>query len=343
MPAIDRKRSWQTGMDGMIAVIGAGAWGTALAVLAAERNPAVTLWAREPEVVQSVLERRENSLFLPGIMLPANIQPTSDLAASVARAELVLLVVPAQHLRTTLRHLAPFLPPRAALVICAKGIEAATGALMTDLMAQEVPNHSYAVLSGPTFAAEVAAGLPAAVMAASTHPGLVDSIATRLGTARFRVYRSDDPVGAAVGGAVKNVIAIGCGIASGRGLGDNARAALITRGLYEMSRFAEALGGRAETLAGLAGLGDLVLTCCSEQSRNFSFGLALGRGASFAALMAGRLTVAEGVATAAAVLRRAQPLAVEMPIVTAVDAVLNRGETLDAAIAALLARPVGQD
>lgn len=319
-------------------VIGGGAWGTALAQVLRRAGRDVVLWAREPEVVGSINDSHANPLFLPDIALDAGIRATGELAAA-ARADALLLVPPAQHLREICDALAPDLATGTPLVICTKGIEEASGALMSEVAAASLPQAALAVLSGPTFAAEVAKGLPTAVTLAASDAVLGHSLIAALGTREFRPYFTDDVAGAQIGGAVKNVMAIACGIVMGRGFGDNARAALITRGLAEMVRLAAAKGGKAETLMGLSGLGDLTLTCCSTQSRNHSLGLALGQGETLARYLAGRRSVAEGVSSAAAAAALAKKLQVDMPIVAAVDAILHRGEAIDAVIEALLTRP----
>jgi len=321
-----------------IGVVGGGAWGTALAATAERAGAQVTLWAREAEVVESIRTKCQNAAFLPGVTLSPKIRATGDLD-EVARAEALLLVVPAQYVRATAMALQPLLPPGTPLIIAAKGIEQGTGATMGEVLAELLPQNPLAVLSGPTFAIEVARGLPTAVTLASHDPQLGADLVAALGTQTFRPYLGDDPVGCEIGGAVKNVLAIACGIVSGRGLGDNARAALITRGLAEMVRLAVAKGGKPATLMGLSGLGDLVLTCTAMQSRNCSLGAALGQGRSLAEVLGERRSVAEGVASAAAVAELAGRLGLDMPIVAAVDAILHKGAAIDAAVAGLLARP----
>jgi len=321
-----------------IGIIGGGAWGTALAVTARRAGRDVTLWARETEVVAAINERHENPLFLPGIAIDPAIAATGELAIA-ASANAVLLAVPAQHLREIAGSLAPSLRPGAAVVICAKGVEVKTGALMSEAAAAVLPGAKLAILSGPTFAGEVARGLPTAVTLATADQALGRAVIAALGTRSFRPYLSDDMVGAEIGGAVKNVLAIACGIVAGRRLGDNARAALITRGLAEMVRLARVKGGRAETLMGLSGLGDLTLTCTGLQSRNHSLGFALGEGKSLAEILGTRRSIAEGVSSAAAVGALARRLGVDMPIVAAVDAILHRAADIDETIAGLLARP----
>ena len=321
-----------------IGILGAGSWGTALAQAARRAGRETLLWARDAELAAAIVRDGRNGRYLPDIALDPGIRPTGELAEAAA-AEVLLLVVPAQHLRALAARLAPLVPAGRPLVVCCKGIERGTGALMTEVLAETLPGRPAAVLSGPTFAAEVAAGLPAAVTLAAADPAFGAALVEALGSRHFRTYLSDDPIGAEVGGAVKNVIAIACGIVAGRGLGENARAALITRGLAEVARLGRAKGGRAETFMGLSGLGDLTLTCSGMQSRNYSLGVALGRGRRLADVLAERRTVAEGVFSAEAVTALAAGLGVDMPISAAVDAVLNRGADLDAAIAGLLARP----
>lgn len=322
-----------------LAIIGGGAWGTALAVVVRRAGSTAVLWARDRDVVAGINERHQNPLFLPGITLDPAITATADMTAALDRAEGVLLVVPAQFLRGVLDLLEPRLWQQLPLLLCAKGIETGSLKTMSEIAGEILPGCPSAVLSGPTFAAEVARGLPTAVTIASRDAALGRAFVTALGSGRFRPYLSEDPVGAEIGGAVKNVLAIACGIVSGRGLGDNARAALITRGLAEMIRLGTAKGGRSETFSGLSGLGDLVLTCNAAQSRNFALGLALGQGQRLDAVLRGRRSVVEGVATAAAVARLGARLGVEMPISEGVDAVLHRGESIDAMIEQLLRRP----
>lgn len=304
-----------------IAVIGAGAWGLALAIQAHRAGRRVTLWARNPARAG---ER------LAGVALPREIAVTGTLPT----ADLVLLAVPLQHLR----EVAARLPAGGPLICCAKGIEQGTLALPLEILAAVQPGRPAGVLSGPSFAHEVAAGLPTAVVLAADSEMLRGEAIAALATPGFRLYGNDDLVGAQVGGAAKNVIAIAAGAVIGAGLGENARAALITRGLAELARLAVALGGRAETVSGLSGMGDLILTCTSETSRNYSFGVALGRGARPAEILAARTAVTEGVATAPALVARALKLGAAVPISAAVAAVLDERVTLAQAIAALLAR-----
>jgi glycerol-3-phosphate dehydrogenase (NAD(P)+) len=322
-----------------LAVIGGGAWGTALAIVARRVGAEVVLWARDRAVAVHINERHENPLFLPGVTLDSAITATANLTAALKNAEGVLLVVPAQFLRGLLHLIAAVLGRELPILLCAKGIEAGTLATMSEISDEILPACPSAVLSGPTFAAEVARGLPTAVTIASRDAALGRAFVAALGSSTFRPYLSQDPIGAEIGGAVKNVLAIACGIVSGRGLGDNARAALITRGLAEMTRLGTAKGGRSATFSGLSGLGDLVLTCNAPQSRNFALGLALGRGQRLEALLQGRRSVVEGVATAAAVVSLGARLGVEMPISQGVEAVLHHSETIDAMIDQLLRRP----
>ena len=325
-----------------IGVVGAGAWGTALAKTAAERGLSVSLWAREPEVVSAINGRHENTLFLPGIALPRALCATSRIE-DLAAADSLIIVVPAQFLGAVLKTLAPSLPPAIPVTIATKGIEIATGRLMSEVVATLLPQAPIAVLSGPSFAHEVAQGLPTALTLAAADKELAERLAGQLANPRLRLYLGTDIIGAEIGGAIKNVLAIACGIATGRRLGENARAALITRGMAEITRLTVALGGIPETLLGLCGIGDMVLTCMSSTSRNFSVGLALGEGRTLAEALAGKRSVAEGVTTAAAVVGRAKTAGVTMPIAEAVDAILNRGADVDRTIAEVLARPLGKE
>lgn len=317
-------------------VVGAGAWGTALAQVLASDGGKVRLWAREDDVARAINDHHVNDSFLPDIPLHSAIRATSALG-DLGDCPMLLIVAPAQHLRDVLTALPD---GNAPLVLCAKGIEADTGKLMCDVAHEAALGRQVAILSGPTFAHEVARGAPAAVTLACADEALWDDLSVRIARPAFRPYYSDDLVGAEIGGAVKNVLAIGCGVVAGAGLGLNARAALISRGFAEMTRFGLAKGARAETLAGLSGLGDLVLTCSSEDSRNFSLGKGLGEGTPAAELLAGRRTVAEGAATAPVLAREAQKLGVDMPIATAVCRLLGGSASVDQVIADLLARPL---
>ncbi|MBO6784466.1 MAG: NAD(P)-dependent glycerol-3-phosphate dehydrogenase [Alphaproteobacteria bacterium] len=319
-----------------IAVIGAGAWGTALATVARRAGRDVILHAHEPETAEAINTRHVNPVFLPDIPLDEGIRATDDLAEAVDGADAILMVTPAQFLRATLARVDAGLP----VAICSKGIELDTGKLMNEVAEEAAPDATLAVLSGPTFAAEVARGLPTAVTLACADADIATALADALGTATFRPYTSADVVGAEVGGAIKNVIAIACGVVDGRGLGQNARAAVIARGLAEIARFAGALDADPRTLMGLSGLGDLTLTCTSTASRNYSLGTALGGGRSYEDTMRDRKTVAEGATTAPAVLTRAASLGVDMPICAAVNAILHEGAGIDETIASVLARPL---
>jgi glycerol-3-phosphate dehydrogenase (NAD(P)+) len=318
-----------------IGVIGGGAWGTALAQVAARDGDPVTLWAREPEVVESINAAHDNSVFLPGVALDPAIVATDDLAA-LAGSDVLLVVAPAQHIRAVLAATPVGTTP---LVLCAKGIEAGSRLLVGEVARQLYPDAPIAVLSGPTFAREVAEGKPTAVTLACEDAELRDRLSDRLAGPAFRTYASSDVTGAEIGGAVKNVLAIACGVVEGAGLGLNARAALIARGFAEMTRFGLARGGRAETLAGLSGLGDLVLTCNSTNSRNFTFGVGLGQGLPAQALFADRKTVAEGAFTAPVLQEAAAEAGVDMPICDAVCALLA-GDPVAQVVEALLNRPL---
>jgi glycerol-3-phosphate dehydrogenase (NAD(P)+) len=322
-----------------VAVLGAGAWGTALAQMLASDGREVLLWAREGELVDEINAARTNSLFLPSASLAPSIRATGDLL-EVAGVDILLVVTPAQHMAAVLGAMPAH--PR-DLVLCSKGIEAGTGRLMNHVARDAAPASEIAVLSGPTFAHEVAAGLPTAVtLACGGGQAQWDRLAPAIARHPFRPYYSDDVTGAEIGGAVKNVLAIACGVVEGLALGQNARAALIARGYAEMLRFGEALGAERDTLAGLCGLGDLVLTCSSAASRNFSLGKALGEGGDPAALMADRRTVAEGAHTAPVLAELAARHGVAMPIVAAVYRLLQGAPARDI-VAELLARPLGPE
>ncbi len=321
-----------------ITVIGAGAWGTALAQLLAAAGRTTQIWAREDEVVEAINNDHANPIFLPDFALHDDLRATSDLAEAAA-AELILLVTPAQFLRPVTADLAAHLKPGVPVVICAKGIEKDSFALMSEVLSETLPEAPQAVLSGPTFAIEVAKGLPTAVTLACADEDLGGRIVAAIGQPHFRPYWTDDVIGAQIGGAVKNVLAIACGIVEGRALGDNARAALMTRGLAEMMRYGAMRGGRAETLMGLSGLGDLALTCNSDQSRNMSLGIELGEGRRMEDILAERRSVAEGAHTVSAIADHVSPMDFEMPICTAMDGVLNYMADIDATIKGMLERP----
>ena len=318
-----------------LGVIGGGAWGTALAQVGASGGRDVLLWAREPEVVEAVNSRHENSVFLAGSQLDRAVRATGELA-DLAECDAWLVVTPAQHMRAVLEA-----APNAGrpLILCSKGIEERSGALLHRVAAEASPGAPIAVLSGPTFAHEVAAGLPTAVTLAAEDHSLAEALRDRISRPTFRIYLSDDVAGAEIGGAVKNVLAIACGVVDGKGLGQNARAALIARGFAEMTRFGLANGAKRETLAGLSGLGDLVLTCSSTSSRNFSLGKGIGEGRSPAELMSDRKTVAEGAFTAPVLARLAEEMGIDMPVVAAVDKLLSGRANVDQVLQELLARP----
>ena len=321
---------------GPIGVLGAGAWGTALANMLASDGRDVRLWARSPELAEAINRDRRNEHYLPGAELHETIAATSEIAA-MSDCSALLVVTPAQHMGSVLAQMPSF--PR-DLVLCSKGIEAATGRMMNEVARAAAPDSAIAVLSGPTFAHEVAAGLPTAItLACSGGEEQWDRLAPAIARSTFRPYYSDDVIGAEVAGAVKNVLAIACGVVNGLALGQNARASLIARGYAEMLRFGEAVGASRETLAGLCGMGDLVLTCTSTASRNFALGKALGEGQSLDELMNGRRTVAEGAHTAPILAKLAQDKAISMPIVRAVVALLGGKEPRDI-VAQLLARPL---
>ena len=317
-----------------IAVIGAGAWGTALANVAARAGRTVTLHARDAASAAVIAAKRE-SPRLPGLRLDDRVAVIAD-GAAAAQADAILLAVPAQALRAVAAALATALKPATPVISCAKGIERGTGLFMTEVIAACAPQAVPAVLSGPSFAADVMRGLPTAVTLAAADAQIAAALAQALGSATFRPYHTTDVRGVEIGGAAKNVLAIAAGIVTGRGLGARARAALVTRGFAELMRFGRACGARPETLVGLSGLGDLVLTCASLQSRNFSLGVALGEGRTLAQAQS---RLAEGVLTASALVAIAQRHGVEMPIATAVDAVLDGRLGIDAAIESLLTRP----
>lgn len=320
-------------------VIGGGAWGTALAQVAGRAGLEVLLQAREPDVVESIRARRVNEAFLPGVVLDGRVGVTTELA-DLGGCDVILAVPPAQHMRSTLAAFAPFHRAGVPVVLCSKGIERGSLKLMTEVLAEALPRAPAAVLSGPSFAGEVARGLPSAVTLACADQELGQALMQTLSAPAFRPYLATDLIGAEVGGAVKNVLAIACGMSEGKGLGRSAHAALITRGFAEMTRLGIALGGRAETVAGLCGLGDLVLTCSSPQSRNMSLGLALGEGQTVEQALAGKRSVAEGYESAPAVRELAAKMAVDMPICQAVAALLSGETTVDAVIYDLLSRPL---
>ncbi len=322
---------------GAIAVIGTGAWGTALAAIIASDGTPVTLLGRQNDLVAAINGERCNAAYLPGVALPPALRATTDRQA-LAGCRLWLMVPPAQHLRTVLEGLP--LGARPTLLLCSKGIEAGSHRLMAEVAGEVAPESPLAILSGPSFAAEAAVGKPTAVTLAASNLALARALASCLARPTFRPYASDDVIGCEIGGAVKNVLAIACGVVIGARLGENARAAIIARGFAEMTRFGVARGGRAETLAGLSGLGDLVLTCGSEQSRNMSLGMALGQGQTAEQALAGKRTVAEGAATAPVLAEAAAAAGVDMPIVSAVADLLAGRASVGKVMEQLLSRPL---
>ncbi|MEQ1651770.1 MAG: NAD(P)H-dependent glycerol-3-phosphate dehydrogenase [Hyphomicrobium sp.] len=322
-----------------VSVIGGGAWGTALAQALARGGQQVTLWAREPDVVDDINTRRVNRAFLPGVELDPNITASCNLS-DAAKADAILAVSPAQFVRATAQSMAGLLKPGTPFVMCSKGIEQSSGKLMGDVVAEALPAALFAVLSGPSFAADVARGLPAALTLACHNETVGRGLAAALSSRQMRLYWTSDVIGAELGGALKNVMAIAAGIVDGRGLGASAHAAVVTRGFAEMRRLGEALGARPETLLGLSGLGDLVLTCGSPQSRNMSLGRGLGEGKSLASILGSRTAVTEGVYTAAAVVDLARKKGIEMPIAEAVHAIIEGRMSVEDAITALMLRPL---
>jgi glycerol-3-phosphate dehydrogenase (NAD(P)+) len=323
-----------------IGIIGGGAWGTALAMAICRAGREPLLWVREPDVADAINGYHQNRTYLPNVKLDPGIKATAKLS-DLVKCEVLLLVTPAQHSRDVCRQLSLALgTTRAPVIVCAKGIEQKTHKLLGNIVSEELPGHPLAILSGPSFAIEVAQDKPTALTFATKDPAISDKLVKAIGARHLRLYQTDDVVGAQIGGAVKNVLAVACGITVGCKMGENARAAIITRGLAELIRLGVAMGAKAETLMGLSGLGDLVLTCSSMQSRNMSLGVALGEGKSLNEILGSRASVTEGVYTAAAAKALAQKYNVEMPIVAAVDGVLNNNAKLEDTIEALLARPM---
>ena len=318
-----------------LGVIGGGAWGTALAQVAASGGRETLLWAREAEVVDAINNRHENPVFLADVPLNPSIRATTDFS-HLQSCDTWLVVTPAQHMRAVLKQAGDCARP---IVLCSKGIEEGSGELLHKVAMEACPNARIAVLSGPTFAHEVAKGLPTAVTLAADDTALAEQLRDQIAQPTFRIYVSNDVAGAEIGGAVKNVLAIACGVVEGKRLGQNARAALIGRGFAEMTRFGMAFGARRETLVGLSGLGDLVLTCSSTSSRNYSLGKGIGEGRSAAELLADRKTVAEGAFTAPVLALLAREKGIDMPIVDAVDALVAGRANVDEVLGALLSRP----
>ncbi|PRD44456.1 glycerol-3-phosphate dehydrogenase [Phyllobacterium phragmitis] len=318
-----------------IAVLGAGAWGTALAAMAARGGHRVALYARDAATVDDINRNNRNDRYLKGISLTSGIEASTDAADVLKDAAIILAAFPAQAMRDALGALAHQMPASASIVLCAKGIERSTGRLISEVVAEILPGHGISALSGPSFATDVARGLPTAVTIASTERQTADHLALLLSGPAFRCYSTDDLIGVEISGALKNVLALAAGAAIGRGLGASAQAALVTRGFVELRRIAQALGARPETVMGLSGLGDLMLTCSSPQSRNYSYGMALGAGET----LQGR-PLAEGVATAPIAAEICAKRNIDAPIITAVSALLARHLTIDEAVAALLNRPL---
>ena len=322
-----------------IAVIGAGAWGTALAQALAEPGREITVWAREPDVVAAINEQHENTVFLPGIKLDESIRATDSLTETL-KSDCLLIAVPAQYVRSTLQSIKADVVDGKPFVICAKGVEIATGYLMSQVVHDVIPQATFAILTGPTFASEIARGLPSAVTLAIEDKDVGAELVESLSSKTLRPYITDDVIGAQIGGAVKNVIAIACGVIAGLGMGESARAALVTRGLAEMSRLAAAMGARRETLMGMCGVGDLILTCSSTQSRNYSLGYELGQGKTMDEILSSRRSVTEGVYTAKALKVLAESNAVDMPIASAVNRCLNENADIRDVIDQMMDRPL---
>lgn len=321
-----------------IGVAGGGAWGTALAATARLAGRRVLIWARADGVVDEINQRHTNGAYLPGATLDRDLAATSDLSR-LAEADAVLLATPAQSQRATARALAPFIAPGTPIVICSKGLEQGTGKLMTEVLAEEIPSCRVAVLSGPGFADDVVRGLPTALTLACAEEALGKGLVEAIGYRHFRLYWTSDTTGVALGGALKNVLAIAAGIVDGRGLGASAHAALVTRGFAELRRLGHVLGAQPETLLGLSGLGDLLLTCGSPQSRNMRLGRSLGQGRGLTDALSDLHSTAEGVYSAASAVRQAADHGVEVPIAAAVHAIIEGELSVDAAIQSLLARP----
>ena len=316
-----------------VGVIGAGAWGTALAMLANRAGSDVTIWTRNFQVVESIRRNRENVQYLPECFIDPSIQVTNH-SEFIADCDVLIVTIPAQSLRTVAISLSDAVPSHLPIIIATKGIERGSLMLMSEVVQSILPHNPYAILSGPNFAGEAAAGLPTATTLATHHEALAEKVIYALGGKYFRLYVNDDPVGTQIGGAVKNVLAIAAGIVEGRGLGENARAALITRGIAEISRLAKAKGGQDETIRGLSGMGDIMLSCTSEKSRNYALGVGIGRGVPM------RAGLTEGVATAESVTELAYKLSVTMPIASAVHGILSGSMGIDAAMHKLLERPL---
>lgn len=321
-----------------VGVIGGGAWGTALAQIMAEHGRDVTIWARESEVVDSINSRQQNEMFLPGVPLSENLKASGSLS-DVAAKDIILVVTPAQHVRATLKTIHSEIKHGKPVVLCSKGIELDTGLLMSQVAEDVVSDATITVLTGPTFAGEIARGLPGAATIAVKDKDVGQELQSVIGVPRFRPYTTTDIIGTQLGGAIKNVIAIACGVVQGRQLGESARAALLTRGVAEIARLGVAMGAQRETLLGMCGIGDLTLTCSSMQSRNFSLGFALGEGKTLEDILGARNAVTEGVHTVKSTLALAKKHAVDMPISETVAHLLDEGYSVDDAIEEMLNRP----
>jgi len=321
-----------------ISVIGAGSWGTALAQIYAKAGHEVTLWAREESLAKNMIESNRNTSYLPSIELDPHLNITHDLAAA-SQADIILNVIPAQYLRANLKQLSPFLRDAQPIVICAKGIEIESHSLLSDVFMTECPKAKMAFLTGPNFAIEIASGLPSASTLAASNKATGDFIQSSLTAKNLRLYLTGDIIGAQIAGAIKNVIAIACGIAQGLNLGESARAALITRGLAEISRLTIAMGGKRETLMGQCGVGDLMLTCSSMKSRNFSCGVELANGKTMSEIIEGRNSVTEGITTAKAAIKLIENYKIDMPIVEGVYNCLYNNLSVADAVTAILNRP----
>ena len=325
-----------------IGIIGAGAWGTALAQNFASHGTDVTIWAREAEVIESINTQHENTMFLNGVSLDKKITAVASIS-DVCDCDVILVVTPAQAVRSTLVSIRRDALTDKPVVLCSKGFEIDTGALLSQIAMEEIPQAKVAVLTGPSFASDVARGLPTGVTIAAENRDIATEIRDILGTKSLRPYATDDVIGTQIGGAVKNVLAIAAGIAIGQGLGESARAALITRGIAEMARLTSAMGGNKETLMGMCGMGDVMLTCTSMESRNYSLGMAIGEGGSAQAVLADRSCVTEGVHTAKALKTLAKAHAVDMPICETVYAILHEGIGIQEGIQDMLSRPFGRE
>jgi len=329
-----------------LAIIGAGSWGTALAILAARRGHSVVVWSHEPDVAHAIAEGRENPVYLPGFSIPRSVRATTALEEALEGVDVVIVALPSHVCRAMYERARPLLHPRVLIVSATKGIEVETQMRMSEVLRdvlREWFEPRVVVLSGPSFAQEVARGDPTAVVAASYPLEHSERIQHLLSGPSFRIYTSPDVIGVEVGGAVKNIIAIGAGVVTGLGWGNNSVAALITRGLAEMTRLVLALGGRVETMAGLAGVGDLVLTCTGPLSRNRQVGIELGRGRKLPEILAGMRQVAEGIRTTRAVYALSQRLGVEMPITASIHALLYEGRDPREVAAALMERPLKRE